>query len=360
MQLPWTAPGFGQGIYPSQAEFFIPRAVDPSLIAQIARSREQQNAQLQEAIASIGQAFQQRRQDQIANQIMNQYQAPRAAPVNPGAYDPQLAASQGLDYPGTPIAPTSGGISGDSPEAYGRDYAGAGVAGPPASAPFTGGQLGLQAAMQARQLQNQDSQLGLKDALTRAQITHLTTNPSRDPYLDMIHQINFQKGMRDLNKPQDVTKTPDYMSLDAQLRSKFGAGVKEFGEVGFDVPYKEIVDPRDKEKKAMIPANPTAVQYVMPDPANPGKNKAVSNEEAMASPDSVTAIVPVPVGGGKGRTNIPIPLSEWRTIRDQYKKVTTPAQSSGGGAATGGYVPGTRYGGRLYRGGNPFDDSSWD
>jgi hypothetical protein len=74
MALPWTAPGYGQGIFPSRAPFFIPETVDPRLVASIAAQREQNQQQIagaiQGAISGLGQMIEQRRQDAIASQLL--------------------------------------------------------------------------------------------------------------------------------------------------------------------------------------------------------------------------------------------------------------------------------------------------
>ena len=152
MPLPWTAPGFGQGIYTSQAPFYIPEKIDPRLLALIARDREKSEEGLQQAVAAVSQALGQQRNDQIANQIMNQYQVPRAAAVDPSAYDPTLAKEQGLDYQGPGLAP-------------------------PATAPFRGGATGLAAAMKARELERQDVSDEIKQQYMLAQIGHLGRLP---------------------------------------------------------------------------------------------------------------------------------------------------------------------------------------
>lgn len=152
MALPWTAPGFGQGIYPAQAPFFIPERIDPRTLALIARDREKGQEDIQNIIGSVGQFLQQRRNDQIANQIMNQYQAPRAAAVDPYAYDPTLAKAQGLDYQGPGLTP-------------------------PATPAFTGGAAGLAAAMKVRELQSQDVSEDIKKRYMEAQIGHLGRLP---------------------------------------------------------------------------------------------------------------------------------------------------------------------------------------
>lgn len=94
---------------------------------------------LAEAIKAIAPGvmayLKQKKNDEIANQLMNMEHPPRAGAVDPTAYDPSLAASQGLDYQGASATP-----SGDSPGAYSRDYS----AGPAATQPFHGGQRGFQ------------------------------------------------------------------------------------------------------------------------------------------------------------------------------------------------------------------------
>ena len=83
MALPWTDPTMGQGVYPGQAPFFSPRPVDPSIVEGIARQQQLQQAQIQDAIAGVGQALQKRRQDQIANQLLAQQYATKATAANP-------------------------------------------------------------------------------------------------------------------------------------------------------------------------------------------------------------------------------------------------------------------------------------
>jgi len=121
MPLPWTAPGFGQGIYPSQAPFFIPDKVDPRLIALISQQREQNQQEIagsiQGALAGLGKLVEQHRQDAIASQLLagsapqatavGGGTAPAAQPV-PAAVDPAYA-ERGLDLSptGQPIAPAT-------------------------------------------------------------------------------------------------------------------------------------------------------------------------------------------------------------------------------------------------------------
>src|SRR4030095_6007974 len=118
MALPWTAPGYGQGIFPSRAPFFIPETVDPRLVASIAAQREQGQQEIsgaiQGALAGLGKMIEQRRQDAIASQLLAGSapkaeavggQAPAAQPI-PAAVDPTYA-QRGLDLSptGQPIAP---------------------------------------------------------------------------------------------------------------------------------------------------------------------------------------------------------------------------------------------------------------
>src|SRR4030095_13318826 len=74
MALPWTAPGYGQGIFPSRAPFFIPETVDPRLVASIAAQREQGQQEIagaiQGALSGLGKMIEQRRQDAIASQLL--------------------------------------------------------------------------------------------------------------------------------------------------------------------------------------------------------------------------------------------------------------------------------------------------
>lgn len=75
-----------------------------------------------------------KKNDDIANQLQNIINPPRAEALDPSMYDPSLAASQGLDYQSN----FSGVPTGDSPNALGRDYPG-----PPATQPFRGGASGM-------------------------------------------------------------------------------------------------------------------------------------------------------------------------------------------------------------------------
>jgi hypothetical protein len=120
MALPWSAPSFGQGIFPSQAPFFIPDKVDPRLVASIAAQREQNQQEIagsiQNIMAGLGKIVEQRRQDAIASQLLAGSapkaeavggQAPAAQPI-PAAVDPAYA-QRGLDLTptGQPIAPAT-------------------------------------------------------------------------------------------------------------------------------------------------------------------------------------------------------------------------------------------------------------
>ena len=69
--------------------------------------------QWEEALAkilpAIKEAIQKKKSDEIANQLQNMYQPPRAEAVDPRAYNPALAASQGLDYQPQATMPFTGG-----------------------------------------------------------------------------------------------------------------------------------------------------------------------------------------------------------------------------------------------------------
>ena len=123
MALPWSAPGYGQGIFPSQAPFFIPQTVDPRLVASIAAQREQQQQQIgqlsQQIIGSLGEIMKQRQQDAIASQLLagsapkaeavgGQPTAATAAAATPQQIDPAYA-QRGLELSptGQPIAPAT-------------------------------------------------------------------------------------------------------------------------------------------------------------------------------------------------------------------------------------------------------------
>jgi hypothetical protein len=114
MPLPWSAPGYGQGIFPSQAPFFIPDKVDPRLIALIAQQREQNQQEIagsiQGALSGLGKMVEQRRQDAIASQLLAG-SAPQAEAFTPAgeatptgtpsaALSPaEVAQNKALGYP---------------------------------------------------------------------------------------------------------------------------------------------------------------------------------------------------------------------------------------------------------------------
>jgi len=74
MALPWSAPGYGQGIFPGQAPFYPPAAVDPHLIAAILANQERRrqdiSSSIQSAMAGLGSLIEQHRQDAIASQLL--------------------------------------------------------------------------------------------------------------------------------------------------------------------------------------------------------------------------------------------------------------------------------------------------
>jgi hypothetical protein len=56
------------------------------------------------------------------------------------------------------------------------------------------------------------------------------------------------------------------------------------------------------------------------------------------------------------------PLSDFNTIIAAHRNIQSAKQTAPatGGRSQGGYVAGQRYGGKLYHGGNPFDENNWD
>jgi hypothetical protein len=114
MALPWSAPGYGQGIFPSQAPFFIPDKVDPHLIALITAQREQRQKEIagniQGALSGLGQIMKQHQQDAIASQLLAG-SAPQAEAFTPAgeatptgtpsaALSPdEIAQNKALGYP---------------------------------------------------------------------------------------------------------------------------------------------------------------------------------------------------------------------------------------------------------------------
>src|SRR2546429_3439687 len=125
--LPWSAPNYGQGIDPAQAQFFVPGTVSPALIDSIVRNRlyQQEIAQsgIKDVVSAINKHMEQKQQDDIANQLMAQQGAQRATAVGDpysmsgvnASVSPQqeMAQNQALGYPTTPgKAPDRGGLFG--------------------------------------------------------------------------------------------------------------------------------------------------------------------------------------------------------------------------------------------------------
>ena len=70
-------------------------------------------------------------------------------------------------------------------------------------------------------------------------------------------------------------------------------------------------------------------------------------------------------GAGEGEwIKLRSPTGKEATIPyESYQKQLAPpagAKAGGGGQNQGGYVAGQRYGGRVYHGGDPFDENNWD
>ena len=113
--LPWSAPGYGQGIFPGQAPFPGPASVAGIAEAisreNIYRQQQQQQA-LQSAFAGIADAMKQRQQDAIASQLLAG-EAPRAEYAGPSSTPQQPTQTAAAEPP--PLTDEQIRLQGDNP-----------------------------------------------------------------------------------------------------------------------------------------------------------------------------------------------------------------------------------------------------
>jgi hypothetical protein len=326
MALPWSAPGYGQGIFPSQAKFFIPETVDPKLLALIAAQRQQNqqdiSGSIQGALAGLGKLVEQHRQDAIASQLLAG-SAPQATAVGgaapaaqPAAAEDQVYAQRGLD-----LSPTGQPIAPATPPASLAAFkpVGAGVPSTALSAAEAAQNRALgfptQQLMRPSEIYSAREHLydqSLSDAYKRAQIAHLMTGGGRygssnvitDPKTGQPMTLHdyFRTTHPELEKQTPdpwagaITKRRGWIDEDGAFTTTPPKGFE--GMKADEGPYAEVQFPKQK------------TPVVVPFGAIPPKGGA---------------------GGGGGV-----------------------------GQSRGGYVAGQRYGGRLYHGGDPFDEKNWD
>jgi len=365
MALPWTAPGFGQGIFPSRAPFFIPETVDPKLVALIAGQREQNQKEIassiQGVLSGLGSMIDQRRQDAIASQLLagsapqatavGGAAAPAAQPAAP-TVDPAYA-ERGLDLSptGQPIAPATPPAS----LATFRPVVGAGM---PSTA------LTAAEAAQNRALGYPTQQLMRPSEIYSAR-DKLYTQSLGDMYkqAQTARLLALTQGELGTKAPSGKIwstslggwATPTQDAAERRRQAAEAGGTESAGAKQF---YKDLEAKHGGLNQTILNKLDTTTPY---DPANPATIQYVNEKgEQVATPTTAIEMQKTfaksPSFAGR------IPLSEFNAIIAQHKNIQSGAQArpAAGGQNQGGYVAGQRYGGRLYHGGDPFDENNWD
>lgn len=332
MALPWSAPGYGQGIFPSQAPFFIPDKVDPRLIALISADREQQQkniqGSIQGALSGLGSLLEKHRQDAIASQLLAG-SAPQAQAVGgeaaptaaaqpaASAFDPAYA-QRGLD-----LSPTGQPIAAPAP------------ATPPASlaAPF-------------RPIGSPSTVLSPEEAAHNAALGYPAHQLMRPSEIYSAREKLHDQSLGDMYKQ-------------AQIAHLMGAGAG--GRYGSS---NIVTDPKTGQPMTLHDYFRTThpeLEKTTPDPWAGAitKRRGWINEAGEFTTNPKDVGLPEGTDAGQGSY-----------AEVQFPKQKTPVivpfgalpqkGAAGGGQNQGGYVAGQRYGGRLYHGGDPFNENNWD
>jgi hypothetical protein len=216
--------------------------------------QRRRNELLEQVAPALREFFRQKQTNDVANYLQNMMEPPRAEAVNQGAYDPTLAAQQGL-YSATA---------------------------PGATRPFTGGAQMFQARQMYHDIQQQEEDRGLKNELTRAHITHLTT-PSGSNRVPVVVD-----GQTYYVTPDQALRHRDASAKENDIISKSGLSVED-------------LDTPDLVK-----------HYRVTGKGNDQKQDVISAEDAKKDPSNVFANPP----GSKDM----IPLSQWDAAAAAFKR----------------------------------------
>lgn len=215
----------------------------------------------------------QKKLDEIANSFQNMVNPPRAGAVDSNAYDPSLAASQGLgNYQ----------EGGDSPQSYARDSQG-----PPATKPYQGGAEG-NAANQLYQKYLAQQEAAKSDTATN----------------DLNYQVLYRKAHPE--EFPDKTTGPQYVNTDQGRMTAHEASVIRRDQ--------NKITSRGVGGLTLDQLNqPDYVRYEDKD------GNQISTEQANANPENAFAVPP----NAKQRT----PYKQWTSAADLFRQ----AQGRAGG-----------------------------